>query len=112
VVERKNRTLEDMDRTMLWKSSLPISFWVEAVIAGNYVLNRCLIHPIFKKIPYELFKCRKPNIFYFRTFGCKCFIYNNGKERIGNLMLEVIKVFLLVIPCIVKLFAFIISVLK
>ena len=39
--------------------------------------------PILKKTPYELFKGRKPNIFYFCAFGCKCFIHNNGKERLG-----------------------------
>jgi len=84
VVERKNRTLEDMARTMLCESNLPTSFWAKAVNAANYVLNRCLIRPILKKTPYELFKGRKPNISYFRVFGCKCFIHNNGKERLGK----------------------------
>jgi len=37
-----------------------------------------------KKTPYELFKGKKPNISYFRAFGCKCFIHNNGKDRLGK----------------------------
>jgi len=84
VVERKNRTLEDMARTMLCESSLPTSFWTDSVNTANYVLNRCLIRPLLKRTPYELFKGRKPNISYFRVFGCKCFIHNNGKERLGK----------------------------
>ena len=25
-----------------------------------------------------------PNISYFHTFGCKCFVHNNGKESLGK----------------------------
>jgi len=38
-----------------------------------------LIRPILKLTPYELFKGRKPNVSYFKEFGCKCFILNNEK---------------------------------
>ena len=37
------------------------------------------------KTPYELYKGRKPNISHLRSFGCKCFILNNGKHPIGKL---------------------------
>ena len=63
VVEIKNRTLEDMARTMLCESNLLTTFWAEAVNTANYVLNQCLIRPILKKTPYELFKGKKSNIF-------------------------------------------------
>ena len=36
------------------------------------------------KIPYELYKGRKPNISHFHIFGCKCFILNNGKDNLGK----------------------------
>ena len=36
------------------------------------------------KTPYELLKGRKPNISYFRAFGCKCFVHNNGKRNLGK----------------------------
>ena len=39
VVERKNRTLEDMTRTMLIASGLPRNVWAEALNAVYYVLN-------------------------------------------------------------------------
>ncbi|KAH9658634.1 hypothetical protein KPL70_023569 [Citrus sinensis] len=41
-----------------------------------YVLNRVLIRPNLNKTPYELWNDRKPNIGYFKVFGCKCFVLN------------------------------------
>ena len=43
-----------------------------------------LIRPITSKTPYELFKGVKPNISYFRVFGCRCFVHVNGKRNIGK----------------------------
>jgi len=83
-VERKNRALEEIARTLLNETNLPKYFWADAVNTACYVLNRVLIRPILKKTPYELFKGRKPNISHFRVFGCKCFILNNGKDNIGK----------------------------
>ena len=76
VVEIKNRTLQEMIRTMLYKYNLPKYFWVKTVNTSCYVLNRVLLRPILKKTPYELWKNKKPNISYFKVFGCKCFILN------------------------------------
>jgi len=56
VVECKNRTLEDMTRTMLIVSGLTRSFWTEALNTSCYIINRCMIRPILNKTPYELFK--------------------------------------------------------
>ncbi|CAM8889644.1 unnamed protein product [Rhodiola kirilowii] len=84
VVERKNRTLEDMTRTMLIESRLARSFWAEAMNAACYVLNRCYLRPILNKTPYELLKGRKPNILHLRVFGSKCYVHNNGKNQLGK----------------------------
>ena len=40
--------------------------------------------PILKKTPYDLFRERKSNISYFHPFGCKCFVLNNGKDKLGK----------------------------
>ena len=82
MVERKNRTLEEIDRTMLIASGLSKDFWAEAVNTKCYILNRVLIRPLTSKTPYELFKVVKPNIFYFRVFGCRCFVHVNEKRNI------------------------------
>ncbi|KAL5560474.1 hypothetical protein UlMin_036685 [Ulmus minor] len=83
VVERKNRSIQEMARTLLNENGLPKYFWGEAVHTSCYVLNRVSIRPILKKTPYELWKGRKPNIKYFRVFGCKCFILNQ-KDDLGK----------------------------
>jgi len=69
VVEHKNRTLEDMTRTMLIASGLGRNFWAEALNTSYYIINRCMIRPILNKTPYEIFKGRKPNIMHLRIFG-------------------------------------------
>ena len=43
IVERKNRILEEMVRTMLCESNLPRYFWAEAINTACYILNRTLI---------------------------------------------------------------------
>ncbi|GKB12926.1 retrovirus-related pol polyprotein from transposon TNT 1-94 [Tanacetum coccineum] len=76
VVERKNRTLQEMSRTMLNERSLPQKFWCNVVDTSTYILNRILIRAILGKTPYELLRGRKPTIYYFRVFGRKCFNLN------------------------------------
>ncbi|GJZ73655.1 retrovirus-related pol polyprotein from transposon TNT 1-94 [Tanacetum coccineum] len=56
VVERMNRTLQEISRTMLNEQSLPQKFWCNAVDTSTYNLNRILIRAILRKTPYELLK--------------------------------------------------------
>jgi hypothetical protein len=74
VVERKNRTLLDMARTMLDEYKTPDWFWTEAINIACYFINRLYLHQILKKTSYELLTSKKPNVSYFRVFGSKCFI--------------------------------------
>ena len=78
VVERKNRTLQEMARTMIHDYSLPRSFWAEAIHASCYIINRVTIRPMLKRTPYELYRCKVPNIAHFRPFGCSCHILKSG----------------------------------
>ncbi|KAH9704455.1 Integrase catalytic domain-containing protein [Citrus sinensis] len=72
-----------MARIMLNENSLPKYFWAEAVNIACYVLNRVLIRPNLNKTPYELWKDTKPNIGYFKVYGCKCFVLNT-KDNLGK----------------------------
>jgi hypothetical protein len=74
VVERKNRTLLDMARTMLDEYKTPDRFWAEVINTACYSINRLYLHRILKKTSYELLTDKKPNVSYFRVFGSKCFI--------------------------------------
>jgi hypothetical protein len=74
VVERKNRTLIDMTRTMLGEFKTPERFWSEAVNTACHAINRLYLHRLLKKTSYELLTGNKPNVSYFRVFGSKCYI--------------------------------------
>ncbi|XP_070036408.1 uncharacterized protein [Nicotiana tomentosiformis] len=84
VVERKNKTLEDMARTMLIDNGIEKGFWAEAVNIACYLVNRGMIRSLLNKILYELLSGRKPKLTHLRTFRCKCFVLNNGKEALGK----------------------------
>jgi hypothetical protein len=74
VVERKNRTLIDMARTMLGEFKTPERFWSEAVNTICHTINRLYLHRLLKKASYELLTNNKPNVSYFHVFGSKCYI--------------------------------------
>ena len=65
------------------KIAYPSIFLAEIVNTVCYVLNRVSLKPILNKTPYKLWKDRKPNISYFKVFGCKCFILNT-KDNLDN----------------------------
>ena len=82
VVERKNRTLVEMARTMLDEYKTPRHFWIEAIYTACHIINRVYLHKFFKKTAYELLTDKKPNVSYFKVFGAKCWIrdpHHNSK---------------------------------
>jgi transposase InsO family protein len=78
LVERKNRTLIDMARSMISEYNVSDSFWAETINMSCYCSNRLYCHRMLEKTPYELLNVRRPNIAYFRVFGCKCYILKKG----------------------------------
>ena len=73
IVERKNRTLEEMVNFMLYHSRLNDNFWGEAVLTASYILNR-VPHKKLNVTPYELWKKRKPNLGYLKVWGCRAIV--------------------------------------
>ena len=53
VVERKNRTLIEMARTMLDEYKTPRKFWPEAIDTACHIINRVYLHKFFKKTSYH-----------------------------------------------------------
>nr|GEV10432.1 hypothetical protein [Tanacetum cinerariifolium] len=84
VVEKRNRTLVEAVRTMLTFANLPSFLWAEANVTACFIQNRSIIHKHFDKTPYELINKRKPNIKFFRVFGCRCYLLNDY-EDVGKL---------------------------
>ncbi|GJT97104.1 retrovirus-related pol polyprotein from transposon TNT 1-94 [Tanacetum coccineum] len=62
VLERRNRTLIEVARTMLIFSKAPLFLWAEAVATACYTQNRSLIHTLHDKTPYELVHDKKPDL--------------------------------------------------
>lgn len=81
VSERRNRTLANAVRSMLFHSSLPKSYWGEAIVTANYVQNRLpskALPP--SKTPYEFWFHRKPNLSHLRVFGSIAFAKINDSH--------------------------------
>ncbi|UYV67412.1 hypothetical protein LAZ67_5000499 [Cordylochernes scorpioides] len=74
VTERKNRSLMEMTRCMLFDSGLPQSLWAEAVTTANYLHNR-IPSKATDKTPFELWTNRKPSLKHLKRVGCKAFAY-------------------------------------
>ncbi|TYK04761.1 copia-like retroelement pol polyprotein [Cucumis melo var. makuwa] len=62
VVERRNRTLQEMVRVIIHAKHLPIQFWAEALNTVCHIHNRVILHPGITTTSYELWKGRKPNV--------------------------------------------------
>ncbi|GAA0173869.1 hypothetical protein LIER_41612 [Lithospermum erythrorhizon] len=53
VVERKNRTILDMTRSMIKEKYMPRTFWAKAILCAFYLLNRCPTKSVKYKTPNE-----------------------------------------------------------
>ncbi|GJS01069.1 retrovirus-related pol polyprotein from transposon TNT 1-94 [Tanacetum coccineum] len=74
---------EKAARTMLNSANLPKQFWGEAVNTACYTQNRSIIVKRYRKIAYDVFRGRYPDISYFYVFGCPVHIRNH-KDHLGK----------------------------
>ncbi|WZZ85883.1 hypothetical protein YC2023_114462 [Brassica napus] len=70
VVERRNRTLMEMTRSMLKAMNVPNYMWGESVRHATYLINCVPTRALKNQTPYESLKGRKPSIGHIRVFGC------------------------------------------
>ena len=83
VVEKKNRTLITLARTTLDEHNTPKALWAEAINTACYTSNRLFLQKFLGKTPYELLNRKKPDVSFFRVFGCKCYIYKK-RQHLGK----------------------------
>jgi hypothetical protein len=69
-----------MERTMLDEYKTSDRFWVEAINSACHATNRLYLHKLLKKTSYEFLIGNKPNIFYFRIFGGKCYVLHKRSK--------------------------------
>nr|GEX28785.1 hypothetical protein [Tanacetum cinerariifolium] len=80
VVERRNRTLVEVARTMLSAAKVPLFFWAEAIATACFTQNRSLVIPRHKKTPYHIINDQKPSVKFFHIFGSLCYIVRDGEN--------------------------------
>ncbi|GJV05152.1 putative ribonuclease H-like domain-containing protein [Tanacetum coccineum] len=80
VVERRNRTLIEVARTMLIYAKAPLFLWAEAVSTACYTQNRSIVRLRHGKTPYELLHDKLPDLLFFHVFGALCYPTNNSEN--------------------------------
>jgi hypothetical protein len=90
VVERKNKTVQEMARTMLMDSKLTDIFWTQTVHTIVHIQNRVMLINNTDKTPHELWKGRPTNVKHFIVFGSKCYIKRED-GRMGKFDSRVVK---------------------
>ncbi|CAL8997273.1 unnamed protein product [Prunus brigantina] len=81
VAERKNRTIVEMTKCMMFEKGMPLEFWAEAVNIAVYVLNRSPTKALDKKTPFEAYSGRKPGLKHLRVFGSLCYAHVPNLQR-------------------------------
>ena len=83
VVERRNRILMEMVRSMMSHSSLPISMWMYALRTAMYLLNRVPSKAV-SKTQFELWTGRKPSLRHLHVWGCpaEVRVYNPQEKKL------------------------------
>ncbi|BBN67325.1 transposable element gene [Prunus dulcis] len=81
VAERKNRTIVEMAKCMMFEKGMPLEFWAETVNTAVYVLNRSPTKALDKKTPFEAYSGRKPGLKHLRVFGSLCYAHVPNPQR-------------------------------
>ncbi|GMF35039.1 unnamed protein product [Phytophthora fragariaefolia] len=69
-VQRSDRVVVEMARTMLQASGMGKRFWSDAVLAAAYIRKRCPTKVLGGKTPIEVVTGRTPVLHKLREFGC------------------------------------------
>ncbi|KAJ0502796.1 putative RNA-directed DNA polymerase [Helianthus annuus] len=86
VVERKNRTIMGMARSMLKERSLPNYLWAEAVATAVHAINRAPTSAVQGKTPYQVWFDAKPDVSNMRIFGCVAYGHKvtQGRRKLDD----------------------------
>ncbi|KAD5802841.1 hypothetical protein E3N88_14201 [Mikania micrantha] len=81
VVERKNRTIMGLTRSMLKHKEMLNHFWAEGVATAVYLLNRSPTKARPNKTPVEEWGGIKPSVQHLRIFGCVAYSLIPSQQR-------------------------------
>ena len=80
-MERKNRHLLDVTRTILIESSIHPRFWIEALTTAVHLINRLPSLTIAQLTPYFKLFGHHPSCDHLQTFRCVCFVHLPPTKR-------------------------------
>jgi hypothetical protein len=73
--ERYIRTIEEGGQALLADAGLPMTFWLDAVLTRQYLVNRLPTSTLPDNLtPYELITGGKPDLSHLRVWGCDCYV--------------------------------------
>ncbi|CAL8131459.1 unnamed protein product [Prunus armeniaca] len=81
VVERKNRTVVEMAKSMLHENEIPYFLWAKAVHTVVCILNRCPTKALNNVTPFEAYSGRKSGIAHLKVFGSLCYVHMPNELR-------------------------------
>nr|GEY36799.1 retrovirus-related Pol polyprotein from transposon TNT 1-94 [Tanacetum cinerariifolium] len=82
VVERRNRTLIEVARTMLIYAQALLFLWAKAVATTCHTQNRSIIRLRHGKTPYELLHNKLPDLSFLHVFGALCYPTNDSENLV------------------------------
>ena len=83
-----NRTLMNMERSMMFLKNVKLMFWGDAVICVSYLRNISPYHALKDNTPHEIWFGHLPSVRRLRVFGSTYYSLI-PKEQRKNLVLEV-----------------------
>lgn len=66
-IERENRSVMELARTMIIDSRLPLTLWAEAAATAIYIRNRTPKRRLDQKSPYQVVFKKRPNLSFIRV---------------------------------------------
>lgn len=82
VAERKNRSILNMVRCMLFGMKVPIKYWTEATQYAVHILNRSPTKILGEVTPSEKWSKHKPSVEHLRVFGCVAYALIPYEKRV------------------------------
>jgi transposase InsO family protein len=73
--ERFNRTIMEKGTSMLHHAGLSLGFWETAVATAVHIYNRTPTRSNQWRAPLQLWDGTKPDVSYFRVYGCKAYYH-------------------------------------
>ena len=81
IIEKKNKTIVEMTRSMLKAKSFPKTFWAKTITCALFLLNRCPTKAVFGRAHEEAWSGHKPKVSFLQIFRCIAYSHIAKEHR-------------------------------